>query len=312
MTKGVGYYHPDYAGSFAEFGRPRELPHCGGWVLERAIPGHSQRDAMGCYPLFACRDWSRLKNDLEELTDLVCVSLVTDPFGAWTVEQLHECFPDRVLPFKEHYVLDLRGGVRRFIRGRTLTYARAALRTLRVEVCDTPADFLEDWLCLYQYLIERHQLSGIHAFSRRSFARQMTVPGFVMFRARLQRMVVGMLSWYVQGEVGYAHLLGMSPAGYELRAAYALYWSAIQHFAGRLRWLDLGGVPGITGEEQEGLARFKRGWSSGTRPAYFCGRILDRDRYERIVRAAGPPPDGYFPAYRAGEFGNGCRDESSP
>lgn len=103
-----GYAHRDYARSLAGFGRPRELSGCGGWVLKRAIPGYAREDAMGCYPLFVCRDWSRLKSDLEALAaEVVCIGLVTDPFGNYTVEQLHECFADRVLPFKEHYVLDL-------------------------------------------------------------------------------------------------------------------------------------------------------------------------------------------------------------
>ena len=54
-----GYMHLGYAESLVEFGTPRELPRSGGWVLERQIPGFSYRDAMGCYPLFACQDWSQ-------------------------------------------------------------------------------------------------------------------------------------------------------------------------------------------------------------------------------------------------------------
>ena len=34
-----GYLHPNYAQSLAEFGKPRELTNCGGWILEREIPG---------------------------------------------------------------------------------------------------------------------------------------------------------------------------------------------------------------------------------------------------------------------------------
>jgi len=39
-----------------EFGPPLELPHCGGWIRDRAIRDSGLRDAMGCYPVFACRD----------------------------------------------------------------------------------------------------------------------------------------------------------------------------------------------------------------------------------------------------------------
>ena len=59
----TGYMHPGHAASLAEFGTPRELPRSGGWLLERAIPGAAARDAMGAYPLFACRDWTSLRAD---------------------------------------------------------------------------------------------------------------------------------------------------------------------------------------------------------------------------------------------------------
>ena len=62
-----GYAHPAYAWSLQEFGCPRELPRCGGWVLERQVPGTSERDATGCYPLFACADWGRLREDLDAI-----------------------------------------------------------------------------------------------------------------------------------------------------------------------------------------------------------------------------------------------------
>ena len=63
-----GYAHPAYAHSLAEFGSPRPLPRSGGWLLERPIPGSPYRDAMGCYPLFAAQDWSRLYSDLDEIS----------------------------------------------------------------------------------------------------------------------------------------------------------------------------------------------------------------------------------------------------
>src|SRR5436190_23288915 len=99
MTEFTGYMHPRYAQSLAEFGSPRHLPRSGGWILEREIPGFPYRDAMGCYPLFACRDWSRLHEDLEELhSDLVTLTLVADPFGDYDLSTLQHCFGDLVSP----------------------------------------------------------------------------------------------------------------------------------------------------------------------------------------------------------------------
>ena len=56
-----------------------------------------------------------------------------------------------------------------------------------------------------------------------------------------------------------------------------------------------------------GLREFKRGWSTGTRPAYLCGRILQPQRYAELAEERGPGERSYFPAYRAGEFGPASR-----
>jgi hypothetical protein len=109
--------------------------------------------------------------------------------------------------------------------------------------------------------------------------------------------------WFVSDGVGYYHLGAYSDAGYELRASFGLFARAIELFrADGLRWLDLGAGAGLPNGSQDGLSRFKRGWSTGTRTAYLCGRILDERRYSDIVEAKGVAATKYFPAYRAGEF----------
>ena len=104
----TGYLHPDYAQSLAEFGTPRLLSRCSGWILERQIPEFPYHDAMGCYPLFTCQDWSLLYADLESIgDDLISLALVTDPFGDYDSAYLRTA-SDLVIPFKEHYIVDFR------------------------------------------------------------------------------------------------------------------------------------------------------------------------------------------------------------
>jgi Acetyltransferase (GNAT) domain len=304
----TGYLSPGYAQSLAEFGNPRELPRSGGWVLEREIPGFPFKDAMGCYPIFACRDWSQLHADLADLedigTDLVSLSLVTDPFGEYTPTYLRQCFNDVAIPFKEHFIVDLRLNINASVSSHHRRYARKALQKLEVEKPEDPARYLDQWRYLYTALIERHQIKGIPAFSPTSFARQMDIPGIVAFRAVYQGRTIGMLLWYVQGDVGYYHLGAYNSLGYEMRASFALFWSAIEHFAAiGLRWLNLGARAGVNSSESDGLTRFKGGWATGTRMAYFCGRIFNRTSYLEIVSGMDISPNGYFPAYRDGEFG---------
>jgi hypothetical protein len=300
----TGYLHGLYGQSLSEFGKPRYLPESGGWILERSIPGSEARDAMGCYPLFACRHWSQLKVDLENIGDsLVCVSLVTDPFGEFAPADLKTCFPDVAIPFKEHFVVDLSRSLDTLVNSHHRRNARKALREMRVEECETPIDLLDDWTTLYGTLIERHNITGMAAFSRESFATQLRVPGIVVFRAVHQDATVGMLLWYGQSNRAYYHLGAYNSRGYELGASFALFDYSIRYFAEHgFAWLNLGSGSGISTSAEQGLSRFKRGWSTGVRTVYFCGRILDRQRYQQILEMRRLPPTRYFPAYRAGEF----------
>ena len=69
-----------------------------------------------------------------------------------------------------------------------------------------------------------------------------------------------------------------------------------------MRWLGLGAGAGVTTSVEDGLTRFKKGWATGTRPASFCGRIFDSERYRELCRKGGADDGRYFPAYRSGEF----------
>jgi hypothetical protein len=300
----IGYAHADYAASLADYGSPRVLPNCDGWVLERSIPGTLHRDAMGCYPLFACRDWSRLPDDIENLSEeLVSLVLVTDPFGDYTEDSLRHTFEDLVIPFKEHFVVDLDATPETFLHPHHRRNARKALEVLFVERCDAAAS-IHEWIGLYANLVDRRDIEGIARFSDSSFARQSKVPGAIMMRAMHEGQTVGITWWFVSAGVGYYHLGAYSDAGYELGASFALFWRAIELFrADGLRWLDLGAGAGLANNPQDGLSRFKKGWSTDTRTAYLCGRILDHGRYAEIAQAKGVAPTNYFPAYRKGEFG---------
>jgi hypothetical protein len=298
----TGYMHPGYAASLAEFGSPLELQRCEGWLLERDITGTGSKDAMGCYPLFACRDWSQLERDLVDLEGkLVCVTIVADPFGNHDRQLLERCF-DTVSVIKEHYAADLTAPADAIVSKHNRSYALKALNHVKVQVCQKPIELLDEWVLLYHSLIERHAIRGIRAFSRKSFEKQLAVPGLVALRAERERVAVGIDLYYIQGDTAYAHLLACSPQGYRLRASYALKWYAILHFTGRVRWIDWGGGAGITARDADGLVAFKRGWATCTRPAYFCTKILDNLKYREIVRARGLGHSGYFPTYREGEF----------
>jgi hypothetical protein len=297
-----GFAHPGYARSFAEFGTPRELPLSGGWLLERSIPGTPYRDAMGCYPLFFCRDWPQLSLDLKALeSELVSVALVADPFGRYDIDLLNECF-DLVVPFKDAFVADLTKPLNTIVSAHHRQYARKALRKVSVEICEHPIDYLDEWTDLYGALAQRFAIQGMRAFSRNAFAEQLRVPGVIMSRALYEGTAVAAHLQCVSEEVCYAHLAGINSVGHDLMASYAQYLAEIEYFTGKVHWIYWGGSAGAHADSNDGLARFKRGWSTGTKPVYFCGKILNRDRYDEIAREFGIAGTDYFPIYRKGEF----------
>jgi hypothetical protein len=234
---------------------------------------------------------------------MISLVLVTDPFGDYTEAGLREIFRDVVVPFKEHFVIDLRQPLEKSAESHHQRNARKALREIDVECVSSPQTLLHEWNNLYANLIDRHSITGLAAFSPESFEKQLRVPGLTAWRASSAGQTLGINLWYARHDVGYYHLGAYSEEGYRLRASFALFWRAIEHFAAKgLQWLDLGAGAGAANDGTDGLTRFKRGWTNATRMAYLCGRIFDRAQYCQLAEAKGVKDSNYFPAYRKGEF----------
>lgn len=302
-TSSSGYLHPGYAASFAEIGSPLELPQSGGWIIRRPTPFLPFYDAMGCYPLFSCRDWSHLHADLAEAGDqLVSLMAVTDPFGNYDEQTLTKCFPDLVRPFKEHFITDLTRPVGEIVSRHRRKLARSALKQVRVEICAPAGAYLDAWVSLYGCLVERHHINGLRAFSRAAFAQQLALPGAFLFLAYDGSEPIGGQICYHQGDVVQCHLAAFTDKGYELDASYAIEWIAIEFFYQKALWYDLGGGAGLNAGSTDGLSQYKRGWSSQTRTTYLCGRIFNRERYNQLVATSQAGETDFFPAYRLGEY----------
>ncbi len=300
----LGYMHPEYAASLSEFGTPRHLPRCGGWVLVRPIPGTAYSDAMGCYPQFSCLDWSRLEEDMTELAeDLVSLTIVPGCLDIRDEDraQLMAGF-DHAVEFKHHYVADLTQPFAEFVKKSHRATVRRAQKHVDVSVNADPARNLEKWIELYSTLTERHGIRGIRQFSAQAFERQLSIPGIVAFEAYAEGELVGMDLWYQQGDIAYGHLAAFSDRGYKCRASYATKWAVLEHFSGLVRWVDFGGSPGGSKNEEDGLSQFKLGWSNKKVGSFIYGRIFQPSVYEELSSNTAFQYPGYFPAYRGGEF----------
>ena len=303
QTSCTGYRSFSYLQSLREIGEPVRLEACNGWLLRRNIPASPYSDFTGPYPLFGCDDWGRVGSDLMGLSNGVCAVLVTDPLGNYSGSQLDAAFPDLNRPFKEHFVVELDKLPASYPSGHHRRNIRRAAKLVDSELCSEPQHAGDEWVTLYENLKRRHRIRGPAAFSPRSLREQLGVPGILSWRATVGADLVGMMLIYAEGDTAYYHLAAYSDAGYEARASYALFDAAIRYLREhRFRRLCLGAGAGIVTDASDGLNRFKLGWSTTTRMAYICGRILDRDAYLALSESVGEDSSGFFPAYRTGEY----------
>jgi hypothetical protein len=257
---------------------------------------------MGLYPVLVCNRWDRLGKDLAaRAEDWVSFSCVVDPFGA-TREQLEDQHFEVARPFKKHWLVNLEVPYEDAVSSHHRYYARYAARNgVEVHRVRATRDKIDVWSRLYDQLIERHDITGIQAFSRAAFSRQFDVPGLVMFFAEYDGQPAAAHLWYEMGDVAYSHLSAQSDAGYDHSASYALHREAIRYFDARVAWLNLGGGAGLTVNADDGLSRFKEGWATDARPSLLCGRVLQPAVYEALAAERGVEDSAYFPTYRAGE-----------
>jgi len=268
-------------------------------MLVRSIPDTDHADAMGPYPLFVCSDWEQIGKDLDaHQDDWVSATVVVDPFGA-PKELLTQQKFDEVRSFKTHWLVDLAEPYEDSVSSHHRYYARYAhrngVKTYRVA---EPHAKLDEWCRLYGHLVERHNITGLQAFSRQSFEYQFDIPGLVVFFAEYEGEPAGAHLWYEMGDVAYSHLSAYNDVGYDERASYALHQAAISHFRSRLQWLNLGGGAGAPSDDTDGLTKFKKGWASTSQPSLLCGRVLQPSVYDVLAMTG----TDYFPAYRAGEL----------
>jgi Acetyltransferase (GNAT) domain len=298
----TGYRSREYARSLGGWGEVLALDGCGGHVLLRQVRNSVWRDGTGCYPIFSCRRWSALEDDVKQLPpDLISLTLVTDPFCPLAEPELRQIF--RVVrPMGEHYIVDLPS----LSAGWPSRHHRRKLREVppdvEIAIVDDPPALLDDWSALYDTLSQRHGIRGIRRFSPAIFGAQLDVPGAVIFAAWLSDRLLGM-DWYFQdGERVFAHLSAYSEEGYRCSVSYPMMAAAIDHFKTRASALDLGGTPSVSASDSGGLIAFKAGWATRALPSYLCGVDLLPDEYERLSGGRFSSEGNFFPYYRRDEY----------
>ena len=285
-----------YANTLAHVGRPIFVPAWQTYVIERDWKGHAT-DAIGPYPITCMAIESDVDLGLESLrkAGLVSVTLVVDGLLGPPINELQRTFTF-ARPFKTHYLVDEAAGTYQPSKHHRYEIRRAA--RLGVEVRVVPMlDILDAWTALYDELISHHRIASVQRFPRESFEALANCDGLTTVAAFVGEELVSCHLWIQYKRFVWSHLAASSALGYASSAAYAVYDQSIRNFSGRV--IDLGGTAGVTETDDDGLARFKAGFSNRRHHAYLCGAVLDSKTYQALCLNGEVPRSNYFPAYRA-------------
>ena len=226
-----------YAEAFAQLSNVVQIDCLGIWAQVREIAGTPYQDAIGLYPLCAPSKPASTEQLRSELTEkgLVSLVLVTDPFieDGWFADTF-----DVARPYKTHHIVKNPQHDQRYTKHHRYE-VRVAQRLCRIGLIEL-ADYIDEWCGLYDQLITRHGLTGLHRFSRRYFESLATMPEMVCFGAFAEDDLVSASLWAKSGDHVFSHLAASSEEGYRCRASYGIADHMIRHFAG-VGGIDFGG-----------------------------------------------------------------------
>ncbi|WP_411287928.1 GNAT family N-acetyltransferase [Phenylobacterium sp.] len=288
------YASEAYAASLAHSGASVSVPEWRGHVLSRATPCGTRRDAMGPYPITVLPPDADLAGGRQRLgaAGFVSVVLVLEERLRPPLEALTDGF-DFVRPFKSHSVYDRRLGPIAYSGQHRTKLKRALGRVERAEL--RLADHLPAWEALYGHLIDRHGLTGLHAFPPGHHQTLARLPGVRAFGAFMGGRLVSAHVFVAHQGHAISHLTASDPEGYASGAAYAVNDLAIAALSD-CETINFGGGAGLGDDPGDGLVQFKRGFANTVSPSYLCGAILDEAAYRTL---SGDTDSGFFPAYRA-------------
>lgn len=280
----------EYAQSLAHWGKAHFIESWRTPIILREVTA-GVFDAAGTYPIAALPAEADIAGGLAELKRLGAVSavMVVDDIHRPGLDVLKTHFPF-FKPFKTHFVCAKGKGEPRFLSGEKL---RRVKKKVRAGVIDLKNDW-QSWQRLYEHLIEVLSLKGMHAFDERHHRALGELDGFVGIGAWQGDELISAHVWAVDETSAISHLVASSDPGYKLSAAYAVNDFSLQYFADK-DVVNFGGGAGFASDENDGLAKFKQGFSNDTASSYLCGAILDAALYEKLT--AGKHTQ-FFPAYR--------------
>lgn len=299
--QGCPYSSALYAHTLTHIGEVTLLGESDEAFLVRTLPNQEAgADLIAPYPFAQIRDADALSRAFTDTSGCASATAVLEPLSAPGEQDRRRLFPDHLARFKEHTIVDLSADLDALRASGHRRKVRKAHGSLRVERAEEPNRHAIEWIELYCHLREAKGFRGSLAdFTGEALAAQLGLSGVRYYRAMAGERCVAGAVWFDGPGATYYHLGASHPEGRAHSASFGLFDAALRdaQAEGR-RWANLGGGAGLAQDPQDGLARFKQGWSREKGWSYVGGRILDRSLFDELNRAAGPVREGVFPPYR--------------
>lgn len=308
------YYTPEY-------GRSAELIDIGRWecalsddglvfpYIRRDIEGGTDYDIVSPYGYggvkapspSALADFrraflaaSRERGLVAEFLRAHPVDMNEDMLGAWSPQEItwHTTFGIRIGDDPDTYFTEAEGRHRTAVR-KALKSGIHIIETdlTSIATSDTP------FRTIYAATMERVGASSRLKLGDEYFHRLSDLgPGrlSVLEAKDEDGDTVAAAIFMTSGSRVHYHLSGATPAGQKLGATNLVIDHAVRSQVHSNGWLHLGG--GVTVDD--GLYRFKKSIGNTSHSMAMCRTVVNANRYDELVTAAGSPDTSFFPAYR--------------
>lgn len=290
------YASYETASLYRHIGVPIEIPEWKCWLLKRVIPETDQFDCIGSYPMLIIDRDANLLGGINRLSDMGIISVVfvTDTFTCPSHQNMITVF-DYNKPFKTHFIYNTKIGSIQYNKHHRYEI-KQALKQIEIRIISLK-DYIEDWIILYQGLIQKHNIRGASALSKEALENLVNLNDITSIAAFKDNKMVSCHLWIKYQQYVYSFLAASNEEGYRHRASYAIYDAAIQYFTD-VDMINFGGCAGAIDNVQDGLAKFKAGFSNDSKMSYVFGSVIKPETYTKLC-GSNTENIHYFPAYRA-------------
>lgn len=300
------YRSLNYANCFKESGDVYRLPQTDSYLIQKPYKdGFS--DLCSVYPFYDPPKKHQFYHidliaDINSITDpnILSVTIVTNPLMKWAempVGKDNWCW-SYCKEFKTHYYIDYREKLD--LPSNHKRNIKKSLNSLdiKIDMISSNEKKAQSFIGFYKNLVKRHDIVGFADFPDSYFLSLFNVPGIMLLEAypKGSREPCGQITYLLDGEYAYYHLAAYNEEGYANNASFGMMHSAIEYFRSLgVNKLLLGGSAGMIEDENDGLARFKKGFSNKSIKNHILGKVLNESKYNEFSKGINKE---YFPLYR--------------